>query len=151
GEVQILSQLDMLRDANEVVRERNHSSLLQKRQADMCVEDDVEFPIFANNDEFTFTPEKASAYYSDEEILSDDEGRGNCMQVSRCFTVETDDYRKCGPSNLGGNRKDGICTWLAENAEADALVNVNDNADFAQFHTLSARAKRSGNDNYIHW
>lgn len=33
----------------------------------MCVEDDVEFPLFANNDEFTFTLEKASAYNSDEE------------------------------------------------------------------------------------
>nr|GEU79160.1 potassium transporter [Tanacetum cinerariifolium] len=73
GEVQILSQLDMLRDANEVVYERSHSSLLKKRQADMCIEDDVEFPIFVNNDEFTFTPEKASAYNSDEEIISDDE------------------------------------------------------------------------------
>ncbi|GKB67751.1 hypothetical protein Tco_0929163 [Tanacetum coccineum] len=144
GEVQILSQLDMLRDANEVVHDRSHFSLLQKRQADMCVEDDVEFPIFANNDEFTFTPEKASAYHSYEEILSDDEGRGNCMQLSKCFTVETDDYQKCEPSSFGGNRKDGICTWLAENAEADALVNVHDNADFAQFHSLSARAKRSG-------
>ena len=27
----------------------------------MCVEDDVEFPLFADNDEFTFTLEKAYA------------------------------------------------------------------------------------------
>ncbi|GJY75756.1 hypothetical protein Tco_0480872 [Tanacetum coccineum] len=100
-----------------------------ERQADMCVEDDVEFPIFANNDEFTFTPEKASASNSDEEILSDDDGRCNCMQLSKCFPVGTDDYQKCEPSSFGGNRKDRICTWLAENAEADALVNVNHNAE----------------------
>ncbi|GKA69694.1 hypothetical protein Tco_0775758, partial [Tanacetum coccineum] len=100
-----------------------------ERQADMCFEDDVEFPIFANNDEFTFTPEKASASNSDEEILSDDDGRCNCMQLSKCFPVGTDDYQKCEPSSFGGNRKDGICTWLAENAEADALVNVNHNAE----------------------
>ena len=73
------------------------------------------------------------------------------MQLSKCFTVETDDYQKCEPFILGGNIIDGICTCLAENAEADTLANVNDNADFAQFHPVSARAKRSGNDNYIHW
>ncbi|GJW18098.1 hypothetical protein Tco_0025534 [Tanacetum coccineum] len=99
GEVQILSQLDMLRDANEVVRERSHSSLLQKRQADMCVEDDVEFPFFANNDEFTFTPEKAFASNSDEEILSDDEGRCNSMQLSKCFPVETEIVKRCWSLN----------------------------------------------------
>ena len=49
-----------------------------------------------------------------------------------------------------GNRKDGICTCLAENAEADTLAHVNDNADFAQFHPVSVRAKSSGNDRCIH-
>ena len=73
------------------------------------------------------------------------------MQLSKYFTVEIDDYLKCEQSSLGGNKKDGICTWLAENAEADTLVNVNDNADFAQFHPVSARTKRSGNYSYIHW
>jgi hypothetical protein len=34
-----------------------------------------------------------------------------------------------------------ICTCLAENAEADTLANVNNNADFAQFHPVSAKAK----------
>ncbi|PWA82812.1 hypothetical protein CTI12_AA174990 [Artemisia annua] len=46
-------------------------------------------------------------------------------------------------SSLGGNKKDGICTWLAEYAEADTLVYVNDNADFSQLHPVSARTKRS--------
>ncbi|KAI3679025.1 hypothetical protein L6452_38332 [Arctium lappa] len=145
GEVQILSQLDMLRgaDANEAVHQRNQTSLLQKRQADICVEDDVEFPFFANKCEFTYTLQNASVCNSDEEILSDNEVRGNCMQSSKCFTSEADNYQKIGPSSFGVNRKDGVCTWLAANAEADALGDVNNNADSTTFRHASARAKRS--------
>ena len=58
----------------------------------MCVEDDVEFPLFANNDEFTFTPEKASAYISDEEILSDDEVH-TTQPVMQFF--EADNFHLC--------------------------------------------------------
>lgn len=63
------------------------------------------------------------------------------MQLSKCFTMETDDYQKCEPSSLGGNRKDGICTWLAENAEADTLVNMNDNADFCSIPSRICQSK----------
>ncbi|XP_024980826.1 uncharacterized protein LOC112517674 isoform X1 [Cynara cardunculus var. scolymus] len=140
GEVQILSQLDMLKgaDVDEVMHQRDQTSLLQKRQADIGVEDDVEFPFFANKCEFTYTPQNASACNSDEEILSDNEVRGNCMQSSKGFTSEADNYQKIGPSSFGVIRKDGVCTWLA----ADAIGNVNNNVDSTSYRPVSARAKR---------
>ncbi|CAH1447488.1 unnamed protein product [Lactuca virosa] len=136
GKVQILSQLDMLRDANEVMHERHETSLLQKRQADICVEDDVEFPYFATKSKFTYNPQGCN---SDEEIVSDNEVGGNWLQLSKYFTSEADKYQKMEPpSSFGGNRADGICTWLAANTEAaDA-----DCGSF-QFHPVSARSKRS--------
>lgn len=69
------------------------------------------------------------------------------MQLSKCFTSEADNYQYTGPSSFGGNRKDGICTWLAENAKADALINVNDNC--ALFRPVSAKAKSSCKGNYM--
>ncbi|KAI3506654.1 hypothetical protein L1887_21215 [Cichorium endivia] len=137
GKVQILSQLDMLRDANEVMHERHQTSLLQKRQPDMWVEDDVEFPYFANKSKFTYNPQGASACNSDEEILSDNEVGGNCMQSSKYLTSEGDNCHKIEPSGFSGDIRDGICTWLAAN------VNTEADADSASFHPVSARAKRS--------
>ncbi|XP_076915151.1 uncharacterized protein LOC143574396 [Bidens hawaiensis] len=102
-------------DANEVIHERNHASLLHKVQLDTCVEDDVEFPNFANKDEITYTSEKASV---------------------------ADNHLKMNPFSFRGNTN-GVCTWLAENAEADALVNENDDSDCASFHSLSSKLKRS--------
>ncbi|KAI7757142.1 hypothetical protein M8C21_029495 [Ambrosia artemisiifolia] len=115
GEVQILSQLDMLSgtDANEVILERNHPN-------------DVEYPNFANNDEIIYTSGKASACDSDEESLLKNQGTGN--------------YQNINSFSSGGNRK-GVCTWLAENAETDALITANDNC--ASFHSLSSKLKRS--------
>ncbi|KAK9054956.1 hypothetical protein SSX86_026035 [Deinandra increscens subsp. villosa] len=141
GEVQILSQLDMLRDANEVIHERNQSSLPLKRHTDTCVEDDVELPIFANMDESTCNSGKASAFNSDGEIISKTKVTGNCVPLSKCFTSEADNYHKINPFSSGGNRK-GVCTWLAENAEADALTTVNDNSDCASFHSSASNVKR---------
>lgn len=69
------------------------------------------------------------------------------MPLSKRFTSEADNYQNYRPSSFGGNRKDGICTWLAENAEADALVNVNDNC--ALFRPVSATAKNSYKGNYM--
>nr|XP_043636655.1 uncharacterized protein LOC122607696 [Erigeron canadensis] len=127
GEVQILSQLDLLRDANEGIYEGDRTSLFQKRHTDIYAEDDVELPIFANNEEFTYNPGKVIACNSDDEIIiSDTEG---------C------NYQKTRPSSFGGSTKDGVCTWLAVNA--DALINVNDNADCTLFRSVSAKAKRS--------
>ncbi|XP_021987602.1 uncharacterized protein LOC110884226 isoform X3 [Helianthus annuus] len=139
GEVQILSQLDMLRaDANEVIHERNQTSLLCTRQIDTCVEDDVEFPNFVNKDEITCILGEASACDSDEEILFKNQGTGDCMQLSTSFTSEADNdnYQNINPFTSGGNRK-GVCTWLAENAD----INVTDNC--ASFHSLSSKLKRS--------
>ncbi|CAI9300498.1 unnamed protein product [Lactuca saligna] len=126
GKVQILSQLDMLRDANEVMHERHETSLHQKRQADICVEDDVEFPYFATKSKFTYNPQGCN---SDEDIVSDNE-----VHLSKYFTSEADKYQKMEPaSSFGGNR-----AWLAANTEAaDA-----DCGSF-QFHPVSARSKRS--------
>lgn len=90
-------------------------------QADTCVEDDVEFPNFANKDETTYTPERAS---------------------------EADNHLEMNPFSSRGNRN-GVCTWLAENAEADALVNENDDSDCASFHSLSSKLKRSSKGNYL--
>ncbi|XP_071717249.1 uncharacterized protein [Rutidosis leptorrhynchoides] len=137
GEVQILSQLDMLRDANEVNHERDQTSLSQKSQADTCDEDDVEFPIFANNGDFTY------ACNSDEDVISDNEITGNCMQLSKRFAYEADNYQKNVHSSIGGNGKDGICTWLAANTESDAFINVKDDADSVSLLSASAKVKRS--------
>lgn len=135
GKVQILSQLDMLRDANEVMDERHQTSFLPKRQADICIEDDVEFPIFSNKTEFNYTPQGPSSCNSDEEILSDNEVEGNCMQLSKRFTSDTGNCEKIEPCSFRENRKDGICTWLAANTETDA--------DCAFFHPIPSRPKRS--------
>ncbi|KAL7583810.1 hypothetical protein Lser_V15G41594 [Lactuca serriola] len=89
GKVQILSQLDMLRDASEDMHERHETFLLQKRQADTCVEDDVEFPyFFGTKSKFTYNPQGCN---SDEEIVSDNEVGGNWLQLSnKYFTSEAD-------------------------------------------------------------
>ena len=42
------------------------------------------------------------------------------------------------PSSFEGNRKDGVCTWLAVNAETD-----DDDDDCGSFHPVSSRPKRS--------
>ncbi|KAL8224843.1 hypothetical protein R6Q57_017400 [Mikania cordata] len=141
SEAQILSQLDMLRDANEVIHERSQTTLLGTRQIDACDEDDVEFPNFANN-EVTYTSVRAFAYDSDEETVPRNMVTENCMKLSNCFTSEADNYKKMNPFSSGGNPK-GVCTWLEENAEADALIAVNDISERAPFHSSSSKLKRS--------
>lgn len=91
-------------------------------QDDTCIEDDVEFPNFANKDEITYTSAKASD--------------------------EADNHLEMNRFTSGGNRN-GICTWLAENAEADALIIVNDDSDCPSFHSLSSKLKRSSKGNYL--
>ncbi|KAI3805928.1 hypothetical protein L1987_21816 [Smallanthus sonchifolius] len=137
GELQILSQLDRLRDVNEIINE-NQTTLLHERQIDTCVEDDVEFPFFSNMGEITYTSWKASSCVSDDR----NKVTGNCMQSSKNLTSEADNYQKMNLFSSGGNRN-GVCTWLAANAEEDASITVNDNSNCASFHSLSSKLKRS--------
>ncbi|KAJ0561197.1 hypothetical protein HanHA300_Chr06g0220131 [Helianthus annuus] len=130
GDVEILSQLDMLRGTGYAIL----VSLL--RQIDTCVEDDVKFPNFVNKDEITCILGEASACDFDEEILFKNQGTGDCKQLSTSFTSEADNdnYQNINPFISGGNRK-GVCTWLAENAD----INVTNNC--ASFHSLSSKLR----------
>ncbi|CAK9178031.1 unnamed protein product [Ilex paraguariensis] len=122
GGIQVLSQLDLLKDACELGNAAKTTISAQKVKTDLGIEDEVEFPVFNNEDDFIRFP-RIYVCNSEEEILPDG------GEVSR-------------PS-FGRAKKDIASTWFAASREAEALAHLNENAGCSSSFNLSSTVNRS--------
>ncbi|KAG8389456.1 hypothetical protein BUALT_Bualt02G0231300 [Buddleja alternifolia] len=138
GGMQVLSQLDLLRDSYELHSTEKESIASHERNVGFFVDDEVENPHFNDKDGSARYPRHASATHSkrtiylptmasisqsDEEIISDDE-KAN---------PPTD---KITRDNAGG-------TWSEASREVEALVLLNENSGCSSSHGVFMNETRS--------
>ncbi|KAL2507686.1 hypothetical protein Fot_31333 [Forsythia ovata] len=123
GKIQVLSQFEILRDSYQLDPTEKVSTSSCERQVGICVDDEVEDPVFNDEDDSihhprisacysnkgtAYLPTVASISNSDEEITSDDE--------------------KVSHHTLRSIKKDVGCTWSEASREAEALVCLYENS-----------------------
>ncbi|KAL3827846.1 hypothetical protein ACJIZ3_016648 [Penstemon smallii] len=137
GGVQVLSQLDILRDSHKLHLADRVSISSPERKTGFCV-DEVENPLINDENDYTrhprrtrachssegimYLPTMASVSHPDEEIISDDE------KVSP-HTHEIAEENVCG-------------TWSEANREVDALVCLHEIVASSSSHGVSLRENK---------
>ncbi|CAI9778490.1 unnamed protein product [Fraxinus pennsylvanica] len=123
GEIQVLSQFEKLRDSYQLDPTEKMSTSYCERQVGFCVDDEVEDPVFNDendsvrhprisacfsNEGTSYLPTVASISNSDEEITFDDE--------------------KVSLHTLGRVKRDDGGTWSKASQEVEALVRIYENS-----------------------
>ncbi|KAI3449516.1 hypothetical protein Pfo_006181 [Paulownia fortunei] len=141
GAMQVLSQLETLRDSYELQSTEKESITSHERKGGYHIGDEVEIPLFTegdgsshcpiiasaththSNEGITYLPNMASMSHSDEEIIFDDE--------------------KINPHTLRSARENPGGTWSEASREVEALVWLNENSSCSSSHGVFVKDKES--------
>ncbi|CAA0832041.1 Unknown protein [Striga hermonthica] len=141
GSVQVLSQLDLLRDSYEFHSTKEELFSSHERKGGYSEDDELEFSLFdednctdyhlksfsaahtKHNAGMLYLPTMASISHSDEEIISDDE--------------------KIDHPTIGNARGTVDCTWSEASREVEALVCLNENSTRHPSHGAFVKERKS--------
>ncbi|XP_058179734.1 uncharacterized protein LOC131298343 isoform X1 [Rhododendron vialii] len=122
-QIQIQSQLEVLRDTHERDHGTETSTVSNKRQTGFFSDEEVEFPVFHDDGGFISSPRLASLCNSEEEILSDNE---NPQEAGLRFP-ETEK---------------GLCPWSVVTKEAEALAHLTENARCSSLRAVASKENK---------
>ncbi|KAL1827374.1 hypothetical protein ACET3Z_005786 [Daucus carota] len=138
GRGQVLSQLDMLRDAHGLEHVTGPINTPQKR--DKCIQDEGD-----NKRRLTCLTDRVSPCTSDEENISDEEViMENNMLLARSISSGCENFPKVNFPVSGIDRNDETCAWSAVHREVEELVHVNENAMCSSSPAVFSKVSKSG-------
>lgn len=140
GRGQVLSQLEILRDARGLEHVIGPSNTPQKRDKLLCIQDEVD-----DMRQLTCLADRVSTCTSDEENISDEEViKENNMLLVRSISSECGNFQKINFPVSRIARTDEECAWSAVNKEVEELVHVNENAICSSSPAIFSKLSKSG-------
>lgn len=140
GRGQVLSQLEILRDARGLEHVIGPSNTPQKRDKLFCIQDEVD-----DKRQLTCLADRVSTCTSDEENISDEEViKENNMLLVRSISSGCGNFQKVNFPVSRIVRNDEECAWSAVNREVEELVHVNENAMCSSSPAIFSKMSKSG-------
>ncbi|XP_022847271.1 uncharacterized protein LOC111369831 isoform X3 [Olea europaea var. sylvestris] len=124
GEIQVLSQFEKLRDSCQLdPTEKVSTSSCEQRQVGFCIDDEVEDPLFNDEDDSIRHP-RISACYSNEKT----DNLPTVASISNSDEEITSADEKVSLHTLGSVKRDVGGTWSKASREAEALLCLYENS-----------------------